>query len=152
MKRRCIPAPRWCSVANCGNWQGFTSAGSTWDDFNECGTAPSVIGAIPDQVNDVNDVGGFDVSQYFAEGDGNTPIYTATGLPAGATITEAGFINYDLTTFVTTDVNVTLSTGINPVAGDTFNWVVNAVSLVDGWATESGDDWLTEDGFRWILE
>jgi len=141
---------RWCSVADCGNWSGFKPANSTWDDFDECGTAPVVIGAIPDQINEVADVGGFDVSPYFAEGDGDSPIYTATGLPLGATITEAGFINYDLTTPITTDVTVTLSTGINPDASDTFNWIVNAIP--DGWSTESDFDWLTETGNRWILE
>ena len=141
-------------MADCGNWQGFTPADSSWDGWTECQEVPPTVipPGIDDRVNTVGEVGGFDVSQHFNEGAGPDPVYTATGLPSGASISETGFITYDLTTAVTTDVTVTLTTGQNPAASDTFNWIVNAETLVDGWATETDGDWLTETGGRWILE
>ena len=140
-------------MPDCGNWLEFDPAISQWDDFNACSEVPPTItGQIPDQSNNVGDQGGFDVSQYFDEGTGDSPVYTASALPAGASISSVGFITYDLSSAFDADVTVTLTTGVNPAANNTFSWVVNAAVLVDGWATESGGDWLTEDGFRWILE
>ena len=107
---------------------------------------PTVIQALPDRINQEDDVGGFATAQAFDQGSGTSLVYSATGLPSGASIDPAtGFVTYNLDTPGTGPVNVTLTTEYG-AATDSFNWTVNALPIVTGFA------WITETGFNWLTE
>jgi len=66
-------------------------------------------------------------------GSGQTPTFTATGLPAGTAISSAGAITGTPTTAGTSTVTVTAQDGTGAQASTTFTWTVEPAS--DGIAT-----------------
>lgn len=85
---------------------------------------PPVLGALPARVNSVGNTINATLSATDPDGDALT--FTATGLPAGVSLSSAGVLSGTTTMAGTSTVNVAVSDGKGGSATGSFTWTVNA--------------------------
>jgi len=104
---------------------------------------------IGNQSNTVGDTVNLDVAGRFSPGTGSNPVWSATGLPAGASINQSGVITGMLTTEQAPSVTVTLTTSEGAASSNAFTWTVQAAQPGVTVYTVAADP---PPGAEWILK
>ncbi len=124
---------------------GLTSVATVTITVAAVNDAPIVESPIADQVNVDSEVINLDISAHFSDVDGDTFVFSATGLPPGLIMDASGNVTGTIDSSASASgpfvVAVTADDGLGGVITDTFSWTVSnpAPNAVNDSVTTSED-------------